>query len=251
MKSSVGGVERAVERTTPEAIELQRTSGRCSSRATVACAIEVSSHALELHRADAIRFAAAIFTNLTQDHLDFHPTMEDYYLAKRRLFDRARRRAPRSSTSTTHTARGSRASEMRTGHVRARPPRPTTAPSDVRDGSRRLPLHASTRRTATLELRSPLRGRFNVYNVLGAFAAARALGVPLRDRGRPRSRTAGQVPGRFEPVDAGQPFAVLVDYAHTPGLARERAARRPRARRGGACTWCSAAAATAIAASAR
>ena len=86
VKSVIGGAERPVERTTPEAIDLQRTFREMLDGGDVACAMEVSSHALELHRADAIHFAAAIFTNLTQDHLDFHGTMEEYFLAKRRLF---------------------------------------------------------------------------------------------------------------------------------------------------------------------
>ena len=84
VKSVIGGAERPVERTTPEAIDLQRTFREMLDGGDVACAMEVSSHALELHRADAIHFAAAIFTNLTQDHLDFHGTMEEYFLAKRR-----------------------------------------------------------------------------------------------------------------------------------------------------------------------
>src|SRR5207248_3313138 len=85
--SVIGGRERPVIRTTPEAIDLQRTFREMVDAGDEACAMEVSSHALELHRADAIHFAAAVFTNLTQDHLDFHPTMEDYFLAKRRLFE--------------------------------------------------------------------------------------------------------------------------------------------------------------------
>ena len=88
----IGGAERPVERTTPEAIDLQRTFREMLDAGDVACAMEVSSHALELHRADAIHFAAAIFTNLTQDHLDFHGTMEEYFLAKRRLFEDGRAR---------------------------------------------------------------------------------------------------------------------------------------------------------------
>ena len=85
--SFVGGRERPVERTTAEAIELQRDVRAMVDGGDVACAMEISSHALELHRADAIHVAAAVFTNLTQDHLDFHPTMEDYFAAKRRLFE--------------------------------------------------------------------------------------------------------------------------------------------------------------------
>ncbi|HTX09566.1 MAG TPA: Mur ligase family protein, partial [Solirubrobacteraceae bacterium] len=92
VKSVIGGVERAVERTTPEAIDLQRTFREMLDAGDVACSMEVSSHALELHRADAIHFAVAIFTNLTQDHLDFHGTMEEYFLAKRRLFEDGRAR---------------------------------------------------------------------------------------------------------------------------------------------------------------
>ncbi len=84
--SMIGGTERPVERTTPEAIDLQRTFAEMLAAGDRAVAIEVSSHALELHRADAIQFAVAVFTNLTQDHLDFHPTMEAYFAAKRRLF---------------------------------------------------------------------------------------------------------------------------------------------------------------------
>src|SRR5579884_1050110 len=92
VKSVIGGEERPVERTTPEAIDLQRTFREMVEAGDRACAMEVSSHALELHRADAIHFAAAIFTNLTQDHLDFHGTMEAYYAAKRRLFEPGRAR---------------------------------------------------------------------------------------------------------------------------------------------------------------
>src|SRR4051795_7565424 len=83
----IGGVERLAERTTPEAIDLQRTFAEMRDAGDAAVAMEVSSHALELRRADAIHWDAAVFTNLTQDHLDFHPTMEDYFLAKRRLFE--------------------------------------------------------------------------------------------------------------------------------------------------------------------
>src|SRR5690242_8928849 len=86
VKSVIGGQERAVQRTTPEAIDLQRTFREMLDAGDLACSIKVSSHALELHRADAVHFAAAIFTNLTQDHLDFHETMEDYFRAKQRLF---------------------------------------------------------------------------------------------------------------------------------------------------------------------
>ncbi|HET6997206.1 MAG TPA: Mur ligase family protein, partial [Solirubrobacterales bacterium] len=87
VKQIVGGAEEEVERTTPEAIDLQATFRRMLDAGDRACAMEVSSHALALHRADAIHFEVALFTNLTQDHLDFHADMEDYFLAKRRLFE--------------------------------------------------------------------------------------------------------------------------------------------------------------------
>src|SRR5439155_27023997 len=86
--SIVGGAEEPVERTTPEAIDLQATFARMLESGDSACVMEVSSHALELRRVDGIHFAARVFTNLTQDHLDFHPTMEDYFAAKRMLFER-------------------------------------------------------------------------------------------------------------------------------------------------------------------
>jgi UDP-N-acetylmuramoyl-L-alanyl-D-glutamate--2,6-diaminopimelate ligase len=211
VKSIVGGVERPVERTTPEAIELQGDFREMLERGDRACAIEVSSHALALHRADAIHFAAAIFTNLTQDHLDFHPTMEDYFLAKRRLFD-GRAAAEIINVDDPYGAR-----------LAADRDRAITFALEHEADYRALDVQTGLTGTTCIvrtpegeaELRTPLRGRFNVYNVLGALAAARALGVPL-DAAAAALAHAGSVPGRFEPVDAGQPFAVLVDYAHTP-----------------------------------
>src|SRR3954453_23216091 len=93
VKQIVGGVEKEVERTTPEAIELQKTFRQMLEGGDEACAMEVSSHAMTLHRADAIHFEVAIFTNLTQDHLDFHADMEDHFLAKRKLFEAGRKTA--------------------------------------------------------------------------------------------------------------------------------------------------------------
>src|SRR5450755_2630487 len=106
VKSIVGGAEHEVARTTPEAIDLQRTFREMLEAGDRACVMEVSSHALELRRADAIHFAAAVFTNLTQDHLDFHPTMEDYFNAKRLLFYGAER--PRASVVNVDDPYGAR-----------------------------------------------------------------------------------------------------------------------------------------------
>jgi UDP-N-acetylmuramoyl-L-alanyl-D-glutamate--2,6-diaminopimelate ligase len=212
VKSVIGGVERAVERTTPEAIDLQRTFREMLDSGDVACSMEVSSHALELHRADAIHFAVAVFTNLTQDHLDFHGTMEEYFLAKRRLFTDAR---PGHAVINVDDSYGARlAAELPESVTVAIDRDATYRAIDVRTdltGSR-FTVHGPD---GAVALRSPLPGRFNVYNVLGALAAVRLLGVPLDVAAR-GIETAGVVPGRFEPVQAGQDFAVLVDYAHTP-----------------------------------
>jgi UDP-N-acetylmuramoyl-L-alanyl-D-glutamate--2,6-diaminopimelate ligase len=212
VKSVIGGEERPVQRTTPEAIDLQRTFTEMLAAGDQACAMEVSSHALELHRADAIHFAAAIFTNLTQDHLDFHPTMEDYFSAKRRLFAHAHPQNPVLNIDDAYGAR-----------LAAELENPITFGVDREASYRALSVatglggsrFAVRTPEGEIELSSPLRGRFNVYNVLGAFAAARSLGVGANTAVH-AIETAGQVPGRFEPVDEGQGFAVLVDYAHTP-----------------------------------
>jgi UDP-N-acetylmuramoyl-L-alanyl-D-glutamate--2,6-diaminopimelate ligase len=212
VKSVVGGVERPAERTTPEAIDLQRTFREMLDGGDVACAMEVSSHALELHRADAIHFAAAIFTNLTQDHLDFHGTMEEYFLAKRRLFADGRARHAVINIDDPYGAR--LATEVANPITFAVDRDATYRASDVDTdltGSR----FTVTGPDGVTDLKSPLPGLFNVYNVLGALAAVLGLGVPT-DVATAAIETAGHVPGRFQPVDAGQEFAVLVDYAHTP-----------------------------------
>jgi UDP-N-acetylmuramoyl-L-alanyl-D-glutamate--2,6-diaminopimelate ligase len=218
--SFLGGVEHPVTRTTGEAIDLQRDFRAMRDGGDAACAMEVSSHALELGRADAVRFAAAVFTNLTQDHLDFHPTMEEYFLAKRRLFLPPRGGAPpRVAVVNVDDAYGRRLADELTAAGRP----PLTFAIDRDAGYRALDVETrfsgSTFTALTpegaLPLRTPLPGRFNVQNVLGAVAAVRALGVPFETIAAALPQ-AGRVPGRFEPVDEGQPFAVLVDYAHTP-----------------------------------
>ncbi len=211
----LGGVEHPVARTTAEAIDLQRDFRAMRDGGDVACAMEVSSHALRLDRADGIHFAAAIFTNLTQDHLDFHPTMDDYYLAKRALF----MVPPDVAIVNADDAYGRRLADELTAAGRA----PLTFALERDATYRAIELEsgfAGSRFTALtpqgpIALRTPLPGRFNVQNVLAAIAAVRALGVPLETIAAALPQ-AGRVPGRFEPVDEGQPFAVLVDYAHTP-----------------------------------
>jgi UDP-N-acetylmuramoyl-L-alanyl-D-glutamate--2,6-diaminopimelate ligase len=212
VKSVIGGTEYEVVRTTPEAIDLQRTFREMLERGDVACSMEVSSHALALHRTDGIHFAVAIFTNLTQDHLDFHHTMEGYYGAKRRLFID---RGPKTAVINIDDPYGARlAAELPRALTFSLDRYATYTATDVETGTdgARFTLSGPD---GSVEVASPLRGRFNVYNVLGAFVAARALDVPP-DKAVEAIATAGQVPGRFEPIDEGQGFAVLVDYAHTP-----------------------------------
>ena len=209
VKQVVGGVEEEVERTTPEAIDLQATFRRMLDAGDRACVMEVSSHALELGRASGIHFACRVFTNLTQDHLDFHPTMDDYFAAKRRLFegpgpavvnldDQWGRRIAADTASTTFAI--DRDADYRARGVRF----DLTGSEFTLEGPE-----------GAVELRSPLPGLFNVQNVLAAVAVARALGVPM-DTIAAALPEFGRVPGRFEPVDEGQDFGVLVDYAHTP-----------------------------------
>ncbi len=211
VKSVVGGAEREVIHTTPEAIDLQRTFAEMLTAGDEACVMEVSSHALELRRAAAVHWAAAVFTNLTQDHLDFHPTMEDYFLAKRRLFAAAD--GPRVVNIDDPYGRRL-ADELGDAVTFA-----IDTPADYRavDLSSGYAGSAFTARTpeGPFDVRMPLPGRFNVFNALAALATARALGVALAVAVRALGG-AGRVPGRFEPVDEGQPFTVLVDYAHTP-----------------------------------
>ncbi len=212
VKSVIGGEEREVQRTTPEAVDLQRSFRDMLAAGDRACVMEVSSHALELHRADAIHFAAAIFTNLTQDHLDFHPTMEDYFTAKRRLFEELE---PRHAVVNVDDPYGARlAQELADPVTFALDTEATYRAGEVKTGleGSRFTVQAPD---GEFELSSPLTGRFNVSNVLGAFAAARSLGVDASVAVRAIA-DAGQVPGRFQAVSEGQDYAVLVDYAHTP-----------------------------------
>ena len=223
VKSVVAGAEGTLARTTPEAVDLQAAFAEMVAGGDVACAMEVSSHALELHRADAIHWAVAVFTNLSQDHLDFHPTMEDYFAAKRRLFHAG----PRVGVVHVDDPWGARlAAELRDVTTLSVEGDADLRAVDVRPGLEGTDFAVVARDGGRLELHSPLRGRFNVANALGAVAVARALGVADGDIAR-ALRGAAPVPGRLEPVEEGQPFAVLVDYAHKPGAIESvlRAAR--------------------------
>jgi UDP-N-acetylmuramoyl-L-alanyl-D-glutamate--2,6-diaminopimelate ligase len=209
VKRVVGGVEEEVERTTPEAIDLQATFRRMIDGGDRACAMEVSSHALELGRVGGIRFACRVFTNLTQDHLDFHVTMDAYFEAKRRLF-----RESGIAVVNLDDEYGRRiAGEIECVTFAV----DHEADYRARDVEFDLMGSRFTCQTpaGTLELESPLPGVFNVENVLAAVAVARSLDVPGA-RIEQALPEFGRVPGRFEPVNQGQEFGVLVDYAHTP-----------------------------------
>jgi UDP-N-acetylmuramoyl-L-alanyl-D-glutamate--2,6-diaminopimelate ligase len=246
VKSVIAGEELPVVRTTPEAIDLQADFRAMLDGGDRACAMEVSSHALALGRTDAVRFTAAIFTNLTQDHLDFHPTMEDYFQAKRLLFGLAPGGLAEGGGGAASVVRPSdvpSAAATGTGSA-ARPPGVsvinigdpygrrlareivgkvvTFAVEDDADYSARA-LRSDFDGTR-FELRTPagghtvalpMPGRFNVANALGALAAAHALGGNLMQLVAALERGV-RVPGRFESIDEGQDFAVIVDYAHTP-----------------------------------
>jgi UDP-N-acetylmuramoyl-L-alanyl-D-glutamate--2,6-diaminopimelate ligase len=190
VEARVGGERRGVVRTTPEAIDLQRVFREMLDAGDRSCVMEASSHASVLHRLDCVRFAVLVFTNLSQDHLDFHGDMESYFEAKRRLF--------------------------------LTEPRPI-AVVNVDDGyGRRLAAELPEAITFSGDdagaldgVKLRLRGGFNVVNALGALYAARALGIE-DDAIRRGLESVRGVPGRFESVDEGQGFHVIVDYSHKP-----------------------------------
>jgi UDP-N-acetylmuramoyl-L-alanyl-D-glutamate--2,6-diaminopimelate ligase len=212
----IGSSSLPVAHTTPEAPDLQRLLAEMADSGVQAAAMEVSSHGLALGRVDATRFRAAVFTNLTQDHLDFHHDLEDYYHAKRRLFTPeftslgivnlddpyGRRLAVEASDAGIEV--------VTTGTAPAADWRATDLDAALDGTGFRVEGPGGTR-----ELRLALAGHFNVANALGALAAAAALGIDLDTAAAGLEALAG-VPGRFERVDQGQPFTVLVDYAHTP-----------------------------------
>jgi len=225
IEAVVGGVRQPAARTTPEAIDLQATFRAMLDAGDGCCVMEVSSHALELGRANAIIWDAAVFTNLTQDHLDFHPSMEDYFQAKRRLLVDA---APAAAIVNVDDPYGVRLAEELGGEA------VTFGIDNPEAALRATDLHGDAQGTTFaaggMALRCPMPGRFNVLNALAAVAAARALDVPDAAIAAALPQ-AGPVPGRFQSVDEGQGFAVLVDYAHTPdSLENVLRAARPLAR---------------------
>ncbi len=207
------GDEIDASHTTPEAPDVQRLLREMVTRGCRACAMEVSSHALVLRRVDALRFSAAIFTNLTRDHLDFHGDMASYFEAKRRLFDLLPAGAP--AIINIDDPRGA--------ELAARVSRPVTfgvhKQADVRPEAVQLSLDGLAFQVTTpagpLAVRSSLVGWPNVYNILGVIATATALGVPREAIEAGLSGLDG-VPGRFQVVSGStDDVRVVVDYAHT------------------------------------
>lgn len=203
--------------TTPEATDLQRALASALQQGASAAAVEVSSHGLAQHRVDGCRFRVAVFTNLGHDHLDYHGSMEDYFAAKARLFTSE---LADSAVVDTTTEWGQRLAEVAASEIAV-----------TRVDQHQINVTEADTRSSTfcwrgLEVTLPLAGAFNRANAVLAAEAAAALGM------EPAAAAAGlaaaaPVPGRFESVQAGQDFAVIVDYAHTPdGLAAAlRAAR--------------------------
>jgi UDP-N-acetylmuramoyl-L-alanyl-D-glutamate--2,6-diaminopimelate ligase len=201
-------------RTTPEASDLQALFREMVDAGCSHAVLEVSSHSLELKRVHGCAFQVAVFTNLTRDHLDFHGDMDRYFAAKRQLFDPLLREDGQAILNADDD-RSAEIAAVSRGRVWTYG---LERPADFRardialslDGTR---FHVDSP-AGSFEITTPLLGRFNVSNLLAAFGASLALGVP------PETATLGLrslhgVPGRLERVDAGQDFTVVVDYAHT------------------------------------
>lgn len=211
--AAIDGRPVPLARTTPEATDLQRLLARMVGDGVEVAAIEVSSHALTLHRVEGIHFRVGAFTNLSQDHLDFHADMESYFEAKARLFDgRSERAVVWIDDPYGAVLAGRIGDEAVTvgfspaATVRGIDPRPGLVSSQVVvdvDGER-----------MAIEVRPG--GDYNIANALVAAAVCKVLGIDAEAIGRGLA-AVGAVPGRLEAVEAGQPFVVLVDYAHTPG----------------------------------
>jgi UDP-N-acetylmuramoyl-L-alanyl-D-glutamate--2,6-diaminopimelate ligase len=207
----VDGVPVPIERTTPEAPDFHRLLAGMLERGVSAVAMEVSSHGLDQHRVGGARFACAVFTNLSQDHLDYHGSIEEYYRAKALLFtqemsDRAAINVDSQEGRRLLAGIGDRLPVITYG---------AAEDADVRATDIEVRSDGVSFRVGAREVRSPLRGAFNVQNCLATLAAARQVGIEDDAAVRGVGGVRG-VPGRFEPVDAGQRFLVVVDYAHTP-----------------------------------
>jgi len=210
---------RDAPNTTPESLELQRIFAEIRDAGGTNATLEASSHALAMDRLWGCHFSVAIFTNLTRDHLDYHQTFESYFAAKRRLFEGTGSGAPDVAVINADDSYG----EQLKGLARSTLTYGLKGSADL--AAKKLSLSVAglefTAHTQAgdLSVRSRLVGRMNAYNILAAIGAGIGLGLPL---GQIEQGIAAleAVPGRFERVDEGQPYLVVVDYAHTDDALR-------------------------------
>ena len=216
----IGDTSYPIHNTTPDVVDLQHILHQMVEEGVTHCVMEVSSHALALGRVTGVEYDTAVFTNLTQDHLDFHKTFENYLAAKCKLFEQVSKpnqvKSGKGAVINIDDAYGHRVVEK------------TTAPIITYsiDGSGTLNAHdvdmtpKSSRYTVSYDghdytVAMNTTGLFNVYNTLAAIGACLLEGISMEDIDK-ALKTFSAVPGRFELIEEGQPFAVVVDYAHTP-----------------------------------
>lgn len=224
VRYQVGDEIRDAPHTTPESTDLQELLGEMRDADCRGAVMEVSSHGLAQHRVDAIRFAAGVFTNLSQDHLDYHKTMEGYFLAKRRLFEMMDGQGEMGNGRPAAIVNR----DDRHGERLAKDHFPNLrmvtygmgAQCDFRASDPKMDFNGMTFSLALegrrVLVRLPLIGRFNMYNAVAALAAAHSIGLNFREAVK-HLESAPQVPGRLESVgDRKINFRVYVDYAHTP-----------------------------------
>jgi len=209
----VGGERRPAPFTTPEAIDLQRLFREMLDAGDRSAAVEASSHGSALRRLDRVRFDVLVFTNLSQDHLDLHGSMDDYFHAKRRLFTGPQ--PPPAAVNVGDEWGRQLADHLDDAHRAPLVTYGLVEGAEIRAERVEVGPSGSRFTAGGLEIETPLRGLFNVENVLGAVAAGLLLDVD-EDAIVEGVAQMTAVPGRFEPIDEGQPFAVVVDYAHTP-----------------------------------
>ncbi len=210
----IGNERIPASHTTPDSLELQQLFATMVREGCSSCVMEVSSHALHQHRVRGIEYHVAVFTNLTQDHLDYHRTMDEYYLAKKILFDSL----PKSSTAVINI--DDEWSKKLYQTVTSRKlSLGTTTEADIRASNISLSVSGTS---FTLEfggqsiaIQTPLVGRFNVYNTLAALGTGYTLGISF-DEMQKRFQTMQPVPGRFEQVQSPKGWTAIVDYAHSP-----------------------------------
>ncbi len=214
----IGDEERPALNTTASACVNASLFREMRERGVTAAAMEVSSHAIDQRRIDGIQFNVGVLTNITQDHLDYHKTMENYAAAKWRFFEETIARTPgAAAVFNIDDSYGAQFSARYSARQVRFTQRNAHAEVQLLDVS--LGLHGIAMQVAfdgsVVEMKSRLLGRFNVENILAASSAAWAIGIPLQQICEGIARAQG-VPGRFERIDAGQDFLVAVDYAHTP-----------------------------------